>query len=57
MPLMIEYSSSILGGISDSTLICGIDSGARQVISLQLRHGRLITIRRCAQQRQGVYVG
>lgn len=43
MPLMIEYSSSILGGISDSTLICGIDSGARQVISLQLRHGRLIT--------------
>ena len=43
MPLMIEYSSSILGGISDSTLICGIDSGARQVISLQLRRGRLIT--------------
>lgn len=43
MPLMIEYSTSLLGNVSDSTLICGIDSGARQVISLQLRHGRLIT--------------
>ena len=43
MPLMIEYSTSLLGSVSDSTLICGIDSGARQVISLRLRHGRLIT--------------
>lgn len=43
MPLMIEYSTSQLRDTSNSTLICGLDSGARQVISLELKHGRLIS--------------
>lgn len=43
MPLMIEYSTSTLLGASDNTLICGIDAGAKQVISLSLKHGRIIS--------------
>ena len=43
MPLMIEYSSSRLRDTVNDTLICGLDSGARQVISLKLKHGRLIS--------------
>ena len=43
MPLMIEYSTSTMRGISDNTLVCGIDAGAKQVISLTLKYGRLIT--------------
>ena len=42
MPLMIEYSTSTMRGFSDNTLVCGIDAGAKQVISLSLKHGRLI---------------
>ena len=43
MPLMIEYSLSTLRTIQSNTLICGIDAGARQAISLTLKHGRLIS--------------
>lgn len=44
MPLMIEYSTSTLrGDSSSSTLICGIDAGAQQVISLRLKYGRLLS--------------
>lgn len=43
MPLMMEYSTSILRNLKSNTLICGIDAGANQVISLSLKHGRLIS--------------
>lgn len=43
MPLMIEFSSSQLGRVSSSAMICGIDTGATQVISLELKHGRLLS--------------
>ncbi|MCI8554668.1 MAG: ABC transporter permease, partial [Clostridiales bacterium] len=43
MPLMIHYSTSVLRDTQSSSLICGLDSGARQVISLKLRYGRLIS--------------
>lgn len=43
MPLLIEYSTSILRNISSSTLVCGIDAGAKQVISLTLKHGRMLS--------------
>lgn len=42
-PLMIEYSLSTLRNVQSNTLICGIDTGARQAISLTLKHGRLIS--------------
>ncbi len=43
MPLMISYVDvSVLSQVHDSVL-CGIDAGADQVISLNLKHGRLIT--------------
>ncbi len=43
MPLMIHITSlSTPYGTSDSVL-CGIDAGAGQVISLTLRHGRMIS--------------
>lgn len=43
MPLMIEYGSAALGGSSGSVVACGIDAGAKQAISLELKHGRLIS--------------
>ena len=43
MPLMIEFSASVLCNTSDSAMICGIDAGTAQVISLSLRYGREIT--------------
>jgi len=43
MPLAIEFASSSLRGITSGTLICGIDAGAKQVISLTLKYGRLIS--------------
>ena len=45
MPLLIEYSTSVLRDVSSSTLVCGIDAGAKQVISLTLKHGRCSTRR------------
>ncbi len=43
MPLMIEFSASRLCNTSDSAMICGIDAGTAQVISLSLKYGRPIT--------------
>ncbi len=43
MPLMLEYTSVSLASDSVSSMLCGIDAGADQVISLKLLHGRLIT--------------
>ncbi len=43
MPLMIQYSTSVLRDTQSNALICGLDSGAKQVISLKLKHGRLIS--------------
>lgn len=43
MPLMIEYSTSVLRTTKSNTLICGIDSGAKQMISLNIKYGRLIS--------------
>ena len=43
MPLLIEYSTSVLRDVSSSTLVCGIDAGAKQVISLTLKHGRMLS--------------
>ena len=43
MPLMLEFSSSLLCNVSNSAMICGIDSGTTQVISLKLEYGRTIS--------------
>ena len=43
MPLMLEYTSVSLAQDTLNSMLCGIDAGADQVISLQLLHGRLIT--------------
>ena len=43
MPLLIEFSGSTLRDVTDKSLICGIDAGATQAISLTLKHGRLIS--------------
>ncbi len=43
MPLTLEFAGAELGGKELSTVACGIDAGADQVISLQLLHGRLLT--------------
>lgn len=43
MPLMVEYSYSVVRQTRSNTLICGIDAGATQAISLSLEHGRMIS--------------
>ena len=43
MPLMIHYASSLLRESRHDTLICGIDAGAKQAISLNLKYGRMIS--------------
>lgn len=43
MPLTLEFVGAELGGKKFSTVACGIDAGADQVISLQLLHGRLLS--------------
>lgn len=43
MPLTLEFAGAEFGGKELSTVACGIDAGADQVISLQLLHGRLLT--------------
>ena len=43
MPLVLSFSSVEFGGKEYSTVGCGIDAGADQVISLQLLHGRLLS--------------
>lgn len=43
MPLSITYGEVSLGATSQQAVLCGIDAGADQVISLSRKHGRLIT--------------
>ena len=43
MPLSLQFASAIAGDDAYSVVGCGIDSGADQVISLQLLHGRMLT--------------
>ncbi len=43
MPLTITYSDVSLGAASQQAMLCGIDAGADQVISLSRKHGRMIT--------------
>lgn len=43
MPLMIEYTDVSLRGVVSDSVLCGIDAGAGQVISLNLLHGRMIS--------------
>lgn len=42
MPLMLHFSTVTLQEQTDDAVICGIDAGAGQVISLSLLHGRMI---------------
>lgn len=42
MPLMISYTDVSLAASSQQAVLCGIDAGAGQVISLNLKHGRMI---------------
>lgn len=42
MPLMLEYTTVSLATEPFHSVLCGIDAGADQVISLSLLHGRLI---------------
>ena len=43
MPLILEYSAVSLAGEPLNSMLCGIDAGADQVISLNLLYGRMIT--------------
>ncbi len=43
MPLMVQMGTVSTAGAIKPSMLCGIDSGAAQVISLELLHGRLIT--------------
>ncbi len=50
MPLSLQFASAVVGGESYSVVGCGIDSGADQVISLQLLHGRMLSHQDVAAQ-------
>ena len=43
MPLMLEFSTATLRNMRTNTSVCGIDAGGKQVISLDLVHGRLLS--------------
>ncbi len=43
MPLLLDFSAAEMDGKVFSTVSCGIDAGADQVISLEKLHGRLLT--------------
>lgn len=43
MPLMLQMGSVSTAFASEGSVLCGIDSGADQIISLTLLHGRLIS--------------
>ena len=43
MPLMLQYGDVWLASRPFSSVLCGIDAGAGQVISLKLLHGRMIS--------------
>ena len=43
MPLMTGTTSATLRGISQNVLLCGVDAGSAQVVSITLKHGRLLS--------------
>lgn len=43
MPLMVYYGNASTAKGTQSTVLCGIDAGAGQVISLELMHGRMLS--------------
>ena len=50
MPLSLQFASAMVGERSYSVVGCGIDSGADQVISLRLLHGRMLVSQDVAMQ-------
>lgn len=50
MPLSLQFASAVVGGDSHAVVGCGIDSGADQVISLQLLYGRMLSPQDVAAQ-------
>lgn len=50
MPLSLQFASAVAAGESYSVVGCGIDSGADQVISLRLLHGRMLVAQDVAAQ-------
>lgn len=50
MPLSLQFASAVTAEKSYSVVGCGIDSGADQVISLRLLHGRMLTAQDVAAQ-------
>lgn len=50
MPLSLQFASAVTDGGSFSVVGCGIDSGADQVISLELLYGRMLTYADVAAQ-------
>lgn len=42
MPLMLEYTESVMRGLKTDCAIWGIDSGAQNIVSMNLLHGRYI---------------
>ena len=50
MPLSLQFASAVVGGDSYAVVGCGIDSGADQVISLQLLYGRMLSPQDVAAQ-------
>jgi len=43
MPLLLQFATSLIRDTRSDTIICGIDAGAVQAISLNVKHGRMIT--------------
>ena len=50
MPLSLQFASALTEDSAYSVVGCGIDSGADQVISLRLLHGRMLTMQDVAAQ-------
>ena len=50
MPLSLQFAAAAVGNVEYSVVGCGIDSGADQVISLQLLHGRMLSSQDVAAQ-------
>lgn len=44
MPLLMQYTFAKMRNIICNALVWGIDSGAKQIISLELAHGRMISV-------------
>ena len=43
MPLLMQYTYAKMRNVTSNTLVWGIDSGAKQIISLELLFGRMIS--------------